>query len=174
MAPEIGRGTPGVVSHINAIFLCWTWECLDATPSCNKCKAPILLSWWLSQLYRLCFLLHMKSLDPQLAQQFQHGRLVRHSLSLAYRHSATPGGQICSSIQLNMRMAHGLAGAVGVAKDYSHMVIWPVCYILLTLWNVSQHYVWWHRRIDLAYFIYVRPPGPVRLQPAVLWPCHHL
>ena len=81
----------------------------------------------------------MKSLDPQLAQQFQHGRLVRHSLSLAY--SATQGGQLCSSIQLNMRMAHGPAGAVGVAKDYSHMVIWPVCYILLTRRIVSQHYV---------------------------------
>ena len=76
--------------------------------------------------------------------------------------------------KLNIRMAHGPAGAVGVAKDYSHMLIWPVCYILLTRWNVSQHYVWWHRRIDLAYFIYVRPPGPVRLQPAVLWPCHYL
>ena len=61
----------------------------------------------------------MKSLDPQLAQQFQHGRLVRHSLSLAY--SATQGGQLCSSIQLNMKMAHGPAGAVGVAKDYSHI-----------------------------------------------------
>ena len=30
------------------------------------------------QLYRLCFLLPMKTLDPQLARQFQHGGLVRH------------------------------------------------------------------------------------------------
>ena len=70
-----------------------------------------------------------------------------------------------------MRMAHGPAGAVGGAKDYSHMasMLYPAHSPKRqsALCVMTQTY--------LSYlFIYVRPPGPVKLQPAVLWPCHHV
>jgi hypothetical protein len=60
-------------------------------------------------------------------------------------------------------MAHGHAGAVGVANNYPQMAIWPVWYILRhSLECQSALIVWWQTYLSYLFI-------SVRLQPTVLW-----